>query len=138
MEMKNSADFVIEEIKSTLAEFLPKAVKAAHLLEADITDQLTMKLDMYPVFLSEANDLTFIPTGTMSSPKGIAVHKGKIIVLFSEKGLIKILSRDAFRQFVKTKTEIFSRGVGPDFETMGIIAKTKEAIAFFNDELLFV
>lgn len=136
--MVNSADAVIHSIKDTLVDFIPKAVKAAHLLEADISDQLKLTIYFYPVFLNENNDLSFIPTGTSAKPKGIAVHPGNLIVIFNTKGLIKLMTRDDFRSVVKKHTDIFSRGVGPDFETMGIIIDTKKALVLLNDELLFV
>lgn len=138
MKMVNSADAVIASIKETLQEFLPKAVKAAEMLDADITDQLSMTLDIFPVFLDEKQKLGFLPTGTQAKPKGIAVHKGRLIAIFNNKGLIKLMTREDFRSVVKTKTDIFSRGVGPDFETMGIIIDIPKATEYFNDELLFV
>lgn len=138
VEMMNSGDFLLSEIQSTVKAFIPKALEASALLEADIQENFSLTFSMYPVLLRSETKLSFIPTGTKSDTKGIGSYKGNLVVVFTEKGLLKILSKDSLREIIKANPDIFSRGVGPDFETMGVVVDTAKAIEYFNSELLFV
>jgi hypothetical protein len=135
--MKTSPEIILDELKKYTDKITPQFMKAVSLLDPEFTN-MEIKLRFYVLFIKEKEEISFLPTGTKQAPEGIGAFEGDLIVVVSEKGVFCVLTKDMLKAVIKKHPEIFQRGIGPDFETMGVIIQSKKALEVFNSELLFV
>lgn len=105
----------------------------AFLIENNVTDKfkaldplvekVTVKVDTLPI-MSDGEHL-FIPIGTKDVPRGLSkfYFEGGRFIYISNSDTFYVFHVDELKALIKGNQEVFVKGMGPDFETMGYTIK---------------
>ncbi len=92
----------------------------------------------FPIFTIDVSlPNSFIATGTKDVPRGIAEFandKGKFVLITDKKDNSFFLLVEDVKKYIVENKDLFTRGVGPDFETMGYSVKTEDFLKIISKE----